>query len=132
MGASLLSPRGRVTITPSGEGGVIYISTSRKLGFSTGSSRGSSPGAPGAPGALERLNSPLLNSPIWLIFLHCQAGHVAGETSDFASIAPSGSNKRAFPRQQIKQRGRSALKGKYSNGWKNEEENGAAYRNRTD
>jgi hypothetical protein len=57
---------------------------------------------------------------------------VARETSDFASITPSGLNKQAFPRQQIKQRGRSALKGKYPNGWKNEEENGAAYRNRTD
>src|SRR5258708_33799247 len=43
MGASLLVPRGRVTITPSGEGGAIYISTCRKFGFSTGSSGGPSP-----------------------------------------------------------------------------------------
>src|SRR6266446_2594861 len=68
------------------------------------------PRAPGAPGALERLNSPLPNSPIWLIFLHCQAGRVAGTAGDFGSITPGGSNKQAFPRQQIKQRERSALK----------------------
>src|SRR5258707_14362361 len=100
MGASLLSPRGRVTITPSGEGGAIYISTSRKLGFSIGFSRGPSPGLRGAPGALERLNSPLLNSPIWLIFLHCQAGRGAGTAIGFGSITPSGRNERAFLRHE--------------------------------
>src|SRR5258708_5462742 len=134
MGTSLLSPRGSNYNTKWGGRRDFYFYKLKIRVFHRFLSRTfpRARGSGGGPGALERLNSPLLNSPIWLIFLHCQARHVAGETSDFASIAPSGSNKRAFPRQQIKQRGRSALKGKYSNGWKNEEENGAAYRNRTD
>src|SRR5258708_21943817 len=101
MGASLLSPRGRVTITPSGEGRVIYIATSRKLGFSTGFSRGPSPGLREGPRGFAAPEFPSSEFAYMAYFLTSPIGARGRDSKRFCLNHPWWIEQAGFPRQQI-------------------------------
>src|SRR5882762_3414616 len=87
MGASLLSPRGRVTITLSGQGGSIYISTSRKLGFPQ-VPLADLPRAPGGPRGFGASEFPSSEFAYMVYFLTLPSGAPGRDSKRFCLNHP--------------------------------------------